>query len=85
MRYVGGRTFALRAYITADDGSRLELWVDTQYDEAMKVTTVEFGSDAYFDLLDEPNMAQWLAISSELIIVTGEESAVRITTLTAEE
>ncbi|GIK75950.1 MAG: hypothetical protein BroJett021_49380 [Chloroflexota bacterium] len=85
MRYVGGRTFALRAYITADDGSRLELWVDTQYDEAMKVTTVEFGSDAYFDLLDEPNMAQWLAISSELIIVTGEESAVRITTLTVEE
>jgi Ca-activated chloride channel family protein len=85
MRYVGGRAFILRAYIVADDGSRLELWVDTQYDEAMEVTTVEFGSDAYFDLLDEPDMAQWLALSPELIIVTGEESAVRITTLTTAE
>jgi len=79
MRYVAGRSFALRAYISADDGSHAELWVDTQYDEAMALTTIEFGSDAYFDLLDEPDMAQWLAISPELIVVTGDASAMRIT------
>lgn len=85
MRYAGGRSFVLRAYVTAEDGSRLALWVDTQYDEAMEMTTIEFGSDAYFALLDDPDMAQWLAISPELIVVTGDESALRVTTLPAEK
>jgi Ca-activated chloride channel family protein len=85
MRYVAGRAFVLRAYVTAADGSRLPLWVDTSYDEAMATTTIEFGSEAYAELLDDSEMARWLAISSELIVVTDEGSAVRITTLTAEE
>jgi hypothetical protein len=29
--------------------------------------------------LAEPEMAQWLAISAELVVVTGPESAVRVT------
>lgn len=81
VRYIGGRSFVLRAYVTAEDGSRVGLWVDTQYDEAMAMTTVVFGSDAYFELLDEPGMAQWLSISPEVIVVVDAGSAVRITTV----
>lgn len=85
LRYAGGRTFTLRAYLPDAAGTRLPLWVDTTFDEAMTVTTIAFGSDAYFALLDaQPGMAQWLAISPEMIIVTGEHSAVRITTLAQE-
>jgi Ca-activated chloride channel family protein len=79
LRYVAGRTFMLRSYLTGADGVARPLWVDTTYDEAMALTTVEFGSDAYFALLDDPILAQWLAISPELIVVTGDGSALRVT------
>jgi len=80
IRYVAGRAFMLRSYVSTSAGETLALWVDTAYDEAMEVTTLEFGSDAYFALLDDPDLAQWLAISPELIVVTGEDTALRITT-----
>ncbi|MBE2241026.1 MAG: VWA domain-containing protein [Caldilineaceae bacterium] len=80
IRYVAGRAFMLRSYVSTPAGETLALWVDTAYDEAMEVTTLEFGSDAYFALLDDPDLAQWLAISPELIVVTGEDTALRITT-----
>ena len=78
VRYVAGRSFVLRGYLT-EEGSEGALWVDTGFVETMAVTTVVLGSDAYFDLLAEPEMAQWLAISAELVVVTGPESAVRVT------
>ena len=78
VRYVAGRSFVLRGYL-AEEGSEGALWVDTGFVETMAVTTVVLGSDAYFDLLAEPEMAQWLAISAELVVVTGPESAVRVT------
>ncbi len=81
VRYVGGRTFRLENRLLADDGRALEFWLDTAYDDAMDVTTIQFGSEAYFDLLDEPGMAEWLAISPELLIVVGDDEAIRITTL----
>lgn len=79
LRYVAGRTFMLRSYLPGADGPTRALWVDTTFDETMALTTVEFGSDAYFALLDDPTLAQWLAISSELIVVTGEDTALRVT------
>jgi len=79
LRYIAGRTFMLRSYLPGADGETRALWVDTAYDDAMALTTVEFGSDAYFALLDDPALAQWLTLSPELIIVTGEETALRIT------
>jgi Ca-activated chloride channel family protein len=85
MRYVAGRTFVLRAYVVDAEGRRLPLWVDTRYREEMKTTVVEFASDAYFALLDEPDMAQVLALSPEMIIVTDAEEAIRITTSTASQ
>ncbi|HHY57028.1 MAG TPA: VWA domain-containing protein [Chloroflexi bacterium] len=79
LRYVAGRTFMLRTYLIDADGVTRALWVDTAYDDAMELTTVEFGSDAYFALLDDPALAQWLALSPELIVVTGAKTALRIT------
>mgnify|MGYP005847935313 CR=1 FL=1 len=79
LRYIAGRTFMLRSYLPGADGETRALWVDTTYDDAMELTTVEFGSDAYFALLDDPTLAQWLAISPEMIVVTGEETALHIT------
>jgi Ca-activated chloride channel family protein len=79
LRYIAGRTFMLRSHLASADGVTRPLWVDTAYDDAMDLTTVEFGSDAYFALFDNPDLAQWLAISPELIVVTGEDTALRIT------
>jgi Ca-activated chloride channel family protein len=80
VRYVAGRSFVLRGSLAEEgSGGAGSIWVDTGFVETMAVTTVALGSDAYFDLLAEPEMAQWLAISAELVVVTGPESAVRVT------
>ena len=66
--------------MTTPDGRILELWVDTGFTDEMPTKTIEFGSDAYFELLDQPGMAEWLSISPELVIVVGANEAIRITT-----
>lgn len=85
MRYVAGRAFVLRSYVVDAEGRRLPVWVDTRYQEEMETTVVAFAGDAYFALLDEPGMAQALALSPEMIIVTDEGEAIRITTSEAVE
>lgn len=45
----------------------------------MALTTVPFGSDDYFALIDQPGMAEWLSLGTEIVIVTGEDTAVRVT------
>ena len=60
MRYVAGRSF--QRQVVDDNGQPIDFWVDTAYREGMEVTTVRFGSDDYFALLDEPNMAEWLSV-----------------------
>lgn len=79
VRYAGGRTF--QRQVNAVDAQRypVELWVDTAYREGMDVTEIPFGSDAYFALLDQPGMAEWLAVAPEVVVVTGDNTAVRIT------
>ena len=42
-----------------------------------RLTTIAFGSDAYFALLDNPDLAQWLALSPELIVVTEAGELIR--------
>ncbi|MBW7884121.1 MAG: VWA domain-containing protein, partial [Caldilineaceae bacterium] len=54
VRYVAGRTFKRQGYVTAPDGRTLEFWVDTSFDDEMDLTVVEYGSPAYFDLLEQP-------------------------------
>jgi Ca-activated chloride channel homolog len=79
VRYAGGRTFQRQVNAVDAAGQPIELWVDTEYLEGMDVTEVPFGSDAYFALLDQPGMAEWLAVGPQVVIVTGENAAVRIT------
>lgn len=81
VRYAGGRTFQRQGREVGDDGQPIDVWVDTAFRDDMQVTTVRFGSDAHFAMLDQPGMAEWLAIGPELVIVTGDSTAVRITTL----
>jgi Ca-activated chloride channel family protein len=81
LRYAGGRTFQRQERVVSADGRPADLWVDTTYRDEMDVTTIEFGSDEYFALLDQPGMAEWLAVGPELVVVTGNNTAVRIRTL----
>lgn len=81
VRYAGGRTFGRQGQVVAPDGAVYELWVDTAYREEMALETVLFGSDAYFALLDMPGLAEQLALSPEMVVVTGSDTAVRVTTV----
>jgi Ca-activated chloride channel family protein len=81
VRYAGGRTFQRQGQVTSADGAVYDLWVDTAYREDMALETVVFGSEAYFALLDRPGLAEQLALSPEMVIVTGEDTAVRVTTV----
>lgn len=80
IRFVAGRSFIMQSLVEAPDGQVLALWVDRAFTPDMPTTTIEFGSDAYFALLDEPGMAEWLTLSPEIIVVTGENAAIRVTT-----
>jgi Ca-activated chloride channel family protein len=79
VRYAGGRSFQRQGQVAGAGGQPLDLWVDTGFREEMQVTTVRFGSDEYFALLDQPGMAEWLAVGPEIVIVTGRDQAIRIT------
>jgi Ca-activated chloride channel family protein len=79
VRYVAGRSFQRQGVVTLPEGSPVEFWVDTAFRDDMAVTMVEFGSEAYFALLEQEGMAAWLAISPSVVIVTGADTAVRVT------
>jgi hypothetical protein len=60
LRTVGGKAFVLR------DGR----WIDTRYDDSMPVTTVPFGSDAYFELAGRSSeIARYLSVGVPLLVV----------------
>ncbi len=86
LRNVAGKTFQQRGTVTDAVGVAQPLWVDVDYDaesmgELDELDKVVFGSDAYFELLNEDDFeAEWLSVGTELVIVLGDE-AVRITTV----
>lgn len=80
MRFINGRTFVQRLMSEETDQTGLTLWVDTLYTDAMQIETVQFGSDCYFALADEPQLTAWLALSPNLILVRDAQTALRITT-----
>jgi len=44
-------------------------WVDSEYKKEMKITEVKYGSDAYFELLnDKPELGKYFAIGKQLIL-----------------
>ena len=79
VRYLNGKTFVRQSLVQYSDGSQAELWVDTGYREGMQLATVPFGSDRYFALARQPELAPWLSISAELVIVLDNGEAIRIT------
>lgn len=79
VRYIAGKTFQQQGYVDTPAGGRLPFWVDTGYTEDLPMETIAFGSDAYFELTAQPEMAKWLSLSPEMIIVT-DGKALRITT-----
>jgi Ca-activated chloride channel homolog len=78
VRYVRGKTFVRQSLVTRSDGQSYELWVDTQYSAELKLESVRFGSERYFELAAQSELAPWLAISPELILVLDEGQAIRV-------
>lgn len=81
IRFIHGRTFIKRTVVEGTDQTELTLWVDTLYTEDMQLETVQFGGDCYFALAQEPQLAAWLTLSPDLIVVRDGQTALRITTL----
>ncbi|NOX61940.1 MAG: VWA domain-containing protein [Chloroflexi bacterium] len=79
VRHAAGKSFIFQGYVNTADGQVLELWVDAAYRADMTPQIVVFGSDAYFALAEQPGIAQWLAISPELMLII-KGTAYRITT-----
>ena len=62
-KVAGGKTFVLR------DG----VWTDSAFDAAKfpNPKTIKFGSDEYFALLGDKNVAQWLSVGERVVWVQG--------------
>ena len=76
-RRIGSTQIGVSLPITG--GRSVTLWVDTGFTADMEITDVAFGSEAYFDLLTTPGMAEWLAVGPQVVVVTGPGTAVRVT------
>ncbi len=83
MRFINGRTFIGRSVVEGSAQMELTLWVDTLYTDDMMLETVQFGGDCYFALAAAPELAAWLALSPDLILVRDATTALRITTVPA--
>lgn len=79
-QFVSGKTFVQQGWVSGPDGTSLPFWVDTAYKKEMRLLWVEFGSDNYFALAQQPNMAEWLAVGHEIVIVVSDTEAIRVTT-----
>jgi len=68
-KMVGGKLFVYT-------GGR---WVDGAYKKEMKLLKIEFGSDAYFALVElRPDLVKALALGTRVIVVVGEKKAISI-------
>ena len=59
IKRVGNKTFYLRN----------DVWVDSEHKKEMKTEKIEYGSDAYFDLIAKhPELSKYLAIGKRVIV-----------------
>jgi len=77
-KFAAGRVFVPTGVDKTASNPPLTRWIDTRYNEMMTLQPVRFGSDCYFDLLATPEMAEWLAVAPELILVLDEQHALLI-------
>jgi Ca-activated chloride channel family protein len=62
VRYAGDKTFYLR------DG----YWQDSRYDDSLPTITLDFGSEAYFQLLrEQPGLGRYLAVDARVVVRSG--------------
>ncbi len=78
-QFLAGKAFVQQGWVSGPTGEAIPLWVDTAYVKTMPLQWVLFGSDAYFVLAEQPEMAEWLAAGTEVIIVLPDGSALRVT------
>ena len=83
VRYLEGKTFVRRGWVEDGTGKAVPFWVDTSVAEDVTPEVVEFGSERYFELVQDETVARWLALSPEMIVVV-EGKTLRITTQTQE-
>ncbi len=74
VRYVAGKSFAQKGEVQAADGTLYPLWVDTALTGEMTPRQIPFGSDEYFALAADAQVAQWLAVSPALVVVIDGEA-----------
>ena len=79
VRFVGGKTFVQQGLVASPDGESIAMWIDTLFADEMKLKTVVFGTEQYFELTNDSRMAEWLSVSPELIVAVDEQNALRIT------
>ncbi|GEM_PF-1342937 len=66
VKHVGNKVFILL------DGR----WIDNAFKKDMKITTVTFGSEAYFKLLkDKPELKDFLALGTQVTVVLEDGTA----------
>lgn len=83
VRFVGGKTFTLHGWVEGPQGEPIQLWVDTTYEDSMETEIVPFASDRYFALAGDEQVARWLSVSPEVVVVLDDGSAIRVTSAAA--
>ena len=55
------------------------MWVDEKFDAAADMTTVKFGSEAYFKLIEKaPQLIEALKLGTRIVITTAEGNVLAI-------
>jgi Ca-activated chloride channel family protein len=63
-----------------------DMWVDEKFDATADMTTVKFGSEAYFKLIEKaPHLIDALKLGTKIVITTAEGNVVAITGSGAEK
>lgn len=78
VRYLAGKSFVQQGWVQGPAGRDVPFWVDTAYGEGLSLRTVQFAGEEYFTLIADPDVATWLSLSPEMVLVYQGE-ALRIT------
>ncbi|MFN8440357.1 MAG: VIT domain-containing protein [Caldilineaceae bacterium] len=78
LRYAAGHTFTYQGMVQGANQEQVMRWVDTTFEPTMQVEEVAFASARYFELAQQPDLAQIFAISPEVVVVTGANSAIHV-------
>ena len=78
LRYVAGHTFTYQGNVESANHEQLAVWVDTTFEPTMQVEEVAFASTRYFELAQQPDLAEIFALSPEVVVVTSANQAIHV-------